>query len=44
MNFYSWVPRGREIEERCLVGIFFLALCGVIAFIVEVVKWLISLL
>lgn len=43
MKNYYWTPRGREIEERCLVGIFFLAFCGVVAVIIEIFKWVVSL-
>lgn len=43
MSGYNWIPRGREIEERVLVGgcflvIFFLGWC-----VVEIFKWIVSL-
>jgi len=43
MSFYSWVPRGREIEERVLVGIFFLAFVGIVYIIIGLFKWVVSL-
>lgn len=43
MRDYKWIPWQQRFEERTLAGIFFLALIGAIAIIVEFFKWVVSL-